>query len=66
LVVKDGPEWRSLGTNEDWAGNYVRTFAERTNGDLLITTFDGLVWTRPDPNSEAFGATRLWPVPEVF
>ena len=41
LVVKDGPQWRALGTNEGWAGNYVRTFAERANGDLLLTTFDG-------------------------
>lgn len=43
LVVKDGTQWRALGTNEGWAGNYVRTFAERANGDLLITTFDGHV-----------------------
>ena len=43
LVVKHGTEWRPLGTNEGWAGDYVRTFAERGNGDLLITTFDGHV-----------------------
>jgi|GEM_PF-1725714 len=43
LVMKDGAQWRALGTNEGWAGNYVRTFAERANGDLLITTFDGHV-----------------------
>jgi ligand-binding sensor domain-containing protein len=34
-----------LGTNEGWAGDYVRTFTERGNGDLLITTFDGHVLT---------------------
>ena len=43
LVVKNGTQWRPLGTNEGWAGDYVRTFAERGNGDLLITTFDGHV-----------------------
>jgi signal transduction histidine kinase/ligand-binding sensor domain-containing protein len=43
LVVKDGTRWRALGASEGWAGNYVRTFAERGNGDLLITTFDGHV-----------------------
>ncbi len=43
LVVKDGTQWRPLGTNEGWAGNHVRTFAEGVNGDLLITTFDGHV-----------------------
>lgn len=45
LVMKDGAQWRALGTNEGWAGNHVRTFAERVNGDLLITTFDGHVMT---------------------
>ncbi|MCL4179397.1 MAG: hypothetical protein KJ072_16845 [Verrucomicrobia bacterium] len=43
LVVKDGTQWRALGASEGWAGNYVRTFTERSNGDLLITTFDGYV-----------------------
>ena len=43
LVVRDGTQWRAFGTNEGWAGSYVRTFAERANGDLLITTFDGHV-----------------------
>jgi ligand-binding sensor domain-containing protein len=35
--------WRSFGVHEGWAGNYVRSFAERPNGDLLLTTFDGHV-----------------------
>ncbi len=43
LVVKEGTQWRSVGTNEGWVGNYVRSFAERLNGDLLLTTFDGHV-----------------------
>ncbi|HEY5914460.1 MAG TPA: two-component regulator propeller domain-containing protein, partial [Verrucomicrobiae bacterium] len=45
LVITDGAQWRALGTNEGWAGNYVRAFVERANGDLLITTFDGHVMT---------------------
>lgn len=45
LVVKDDARWRLLSTNEGWAGDYVRTFAERQNGDLLLTTFDGHVLT---------------------
>ena len=45
LVLKNGTQWRPLGTNEGWAGDYVRTFAERGNGDMLITTFDGHVLT---------------------
>ncbi|HNQ89566.1 MAG TPA: two-component regulator propeller domain-containing protein [Verrucomicrobiota bacterium] len=43
LVVSEGTQWRPLGTNEGWVGNHVRTFAERANGDLLMTTFDGHV-----------------------
>lgn len=43
LVVRQGSEWRSFGTNDGWAGDYVRSFAERANGDLLLTTFDGRV-----------------------
>jgi signal transduction histidine kinase/ligand-binding sensor domain-containing protein len=43
MMVLADSKWRSFGTNEGWAGNYVRTFAERSNGDLLLTTFDGKV-----------------------
>ena len=43
LVVRQGTQRRAFGTNDGWAGDYVRTFAERVNGDLLITTFDGHV-----------------------
>lgn len=45
LVLKDGTQWRTLGTNEGWPGNHVRSFTERKNGDLLMTTFDGQVLT---------------------
>ncbi|MHC1767702.1 MAG: two-component regulator propeller domain-containing protein [Verrucomicrobiia bacterium] len=41
LVVREGRKWRGFGTNEGWSGNFVRTFAERKNGNLLMTTFDG-------------------------
>jgi len=41
-VLAEG-KWRTFGTNDGWAGNYVRTFSERRNGDLLLTTFDGAV-----------------------
>jgi hypothetical protein len=43
LVAFEGKQWRAFGTNEGWAGNFVRTFAERASGDLLMTTFDGHV-----------------------
>jgi signal transduction histidine kinase/ligand-binding sensor domain-containing protein len=43
LVVKDGSQWRSLGADEGWVGNHVRTFTEGRNGEVLITTFDGHV-----------------------
>jgi signal transduction histidine kinase/ligand-binding sensor domain-containing protein len=35
--------WRTFTSNDGWTGDYVRTFAERANGDLLITTFNGKV-----------------------
>src|ERR1051326_3274109 len=41
LVVRAGPQWRAFGTSEGWAGDFARTFAERPNGDLLITPFHG-------------------------
>ncbi len=62
LVVREsgegqvaGGKWRTFGTNEGWAGNYVRTFAERAGGDLLLTTFDGHVLE--------FGGDRLKELP---
>lgn len=48
-----------LHVPEGWAGNYVRTFAERPNGELLFTTFDGrlLEWSH--------GRLRQLPQPPV-
>ena len=43
LAVREGSSWRHIGTNEGWAGSYVRTFADHPNGDVLFTTFDGHV-----------------------
>jgi ligand-binding sensor domain-containing protein len=44
LAVSEGGQWRTLGTNDGWPSDYVRTFSERGNGDLLITTFYGQVF----------------------
>jgi ligand-binding sensor domain-containing protein len=41
LVVRDGERWRQLSRIDINSGDYARTFAERPNGDLLITTFTG-------------------------
>ncbi|MEO8429490.1 MAG: two-component regulator propeller domain-containing protein [Verrucomicrobiota bacterium] len=38
-----GGRWRSFSQDDGWAGDFVRTFAERANGDLLLTTFNGTV-----------------------
>jgi len=56
LVVREGQQWHTLGTNEGWVGDYVRTFAERANGDLLLTSFYGQVME--------FVNGRLAPLPE--
>jgi ligand-binding sensor domain-containing protein len=41
LVVYADGQWRQLTRIEVESGDYARTFAERANGDLLITTFSG-------------------------
>lgn len=41
LGVRENGTWRVLDGKEGWTGGYVRTFAERANGDLLFTTFEG-------------------------
>ena len=41
-VLSEG-KWRSFTAQEGWDGNYARAIAERRNGDLLVTTFDGKV-----------------------
>lgn len=43
LTRLDGAQWRVFGTNDGWVGDLARSFAERANGDLLVTTFDGKV-----------------------
>jgi len=43
MVVLAENQWHPFGTNEGWSGDYVRSFAERRNGDLLLTTFNGRV-----------------------
>ena len=53
LAVKDGHQWHAIGPAEGWVGNYIRTFAERPNGDLLITTFDGHVLAVEDDRMTA-------------
>ncbi|HSH17023.1 MAG TPA: two-component regulator propeller domain-containing protein, partial [Verrucomicrobiae bacterium] len=44
VVVMDGSNWRRVKDEDGWAGDYARTFAERANGDLLITAFNGKVF----------------------
>ncbi len=38
--------WKRLTPAPGWKGNYVRSFAGRANGDVLLTTFDGHVIER--------------------
>lgn len=40
LVIRDGTTWRRMGESDGWPGGLVRSFAERDDGSLLITTFD--------------------------
>src|SRR6185369_3563699 len=42
LVVKEGPSWRMVRTPQS-REDFVRTFTDRVNGDLLLTTFHGQV-----------------------
>jgi PAS domain S-box-containing protein len=44
LAVREGGQWRALRSNDGWPSDHVRTFSERGNGDLLITTFHGQVF----------------------
>ncbi|MCC7377445.1 MAG: hypothetical protein IT581_22480 [Verrucomicrobiales bacterium] len=41
LVVLENSKWSRCGPETGWVGNYVRTFASRTNGETVFTTFDG-------------------------
>jgi PAS domain S-box-containing protein len=42
-VLEDG-QWRQVTKDNGRAGDYARTMAERPNGDLLITSFNGKVF----------------------
>ncbi len=44
LALREGGQWRALGTNDGWPQDAIRTFSERGNGDLLLTTFNGRVF----------------------
>src|SRR5262245_39972118 len=39
LALREGQTWRTVSKTSE----YVRTFAERANGDLLLTMFEGTV-----------------------
>ena len=43
VAVLAANKWRTFGKDDGWEGDFVRTFAERPNGDLLVTTFSGHV-----------------------
>ncbi len=42
-AVLENGSWRTIGKEDGWAGDFVRTFSERANGELLVTTFGGKV-----------------------
>lgn len=44
LVVRENFRWRPVDGLSLDSGDYVRTFAERTNGDLLLTLAKGGIW----------------------
>lgn len=60
LAVREGASWRTIGAAIGQSGYVVRSFAERTDGVMLLTTFDGrlLEWsgeefrTLPAPTGE--------------
>jgi two-component system, LuxR family, sensor kinase FixL len=43
MAVLEGHRWRRFGEADGWVGDFARTFVERADGGLLITTFDGHV-----------------------
>jgi signal transduction histidine kinase/ligand-binding sensor domain-containing protein len=43
LVRLDGTQWQTLLQTDGESSNFIRSFAERENGDLLLTTFGGRV-----------------------
>ncbi|HSH16969.1 MAG TPA: two-component regulator propeller domain-containing protein [Verrucomicrobiae bacterium] len=48
LVVGDTQAAPRFERVEGWTGDYVRTFTERPGGGLLITSFDGKLFTTAD------------------
>ncbi|HTL58542.1 MAG TPA: two-component regulator propeller domain-containing protein [Candidatus Limnocylindrales bacterium] len=44
LVLHDGEDWSPIGAPTVPATDPIRTFTERPNGDLLLTTFQGKVF----------------------
>jgi PAS domain S-box-containing protein len=59
-VVRRSDGWQVISRHPEWKGNFVRTFAERRDGQLAMSTFDGeiLVWSNnrlrriPSPRPE--------------
>ncbi|MFO0826690.1 MAG: two-component regulator propeller domain-containing protein [Phycisphaerales bacterium] len=43
LSMLESGTWRRFGKEDGWVGSSARTFSDRANGDVLITTFDGNV-----------------------
>lgn len=41
MAVRDRQGWRRLTDEDGWSGGFVRTFAGRGDGEVLVTTFDG-------------------------
>ncbi|HRI11961.1 MAG TPA: two-component regulator propeller domain-containing protein [Verrucomicrobiota bacterium] len=44
LTIKEGAEWRRLTQTDGAEGDCVRSFADRSQGDVLITTFNGKIF----------------------
>ncbi|MCF7765647.1 MAG: response regulator [Verrucomicrobia bacterium] len=78
--VRDG-QWTQLGAEQGWTGNFVRCFAESPDGDLYLSSFDGLVakfqngafesLNPPDAGSGGYvayldGENVLWAMNEGF
>ncbi len=64
LAVRNGGGWRTIDAEDGWGGDYVRSFAERGDGALLASTFNGrlMEWTdgrfreMPRPTDQRHGA----------
>ncbi len=44
IVVREGTRWRLVYKASSKEGDFVRSFAERDNGDLLLTFYNGRIW----------------------